>query len=208
MEMLMRRWSTVCAVTLLVTGVATTVAATAQNAPVTGEVRRVVTKLDSAGKAVVMFDNLVPLVAARSPNGTAEMWVTTKTPAPVSFVDDLAHTKTGIQPPHNGTVFKVIDFPPITAEIEKRPPDMLQKIVGAENTPRKGQPPTHPYMHRTRSVDYAIILSGEVEMMLDDQTLKLKAGDIVVQQATNHAWINRSNAVARVAFVLVDSEEP
>jgi hypothetical protein len=124
-----------------------------------------------------MFDNLVPLVAARSPNGTAEMWVTTKTPAPVSFVDDLAHTKTGIQPPHNGTVFKVIDFPPITAEIEKRPPDMLQKIVGAENTPRKGQPPTHPYMHRTRSVDYAIILSGEVEMMLDDQTLKLKAGD-------------------------------
>jgi uncharacterized cupin superfamily protein len=85
---------------------------------------------------------------------------------------------------------------------------MLQKIVGAENTPRKGHPPTHPYMHRTRSVDYAIILSGEIEMMLDDQTLKLKAGDIVVQQATNHAWINRSNAVARVAFVLLESEEP
>ena len=45
-------------------------------------------------------------------------------------------------------------------------------------------------------------------MMLDDQTLKLKTGDVVVQQATNHAWINRSNAVARVAFVLLESEEP
>ena len=204
----MRRLSTVYALTVLATAAATTVGATAQNAPATGEVRRVVTKLDSAGKAVVMFDNQVPLVAGRSPNGTAEMWVTTKSPAQLSFVDDLAHTKIGIQPPRNGTVFKIIDFPPISAEIEKRPPDMLQKIVDAENTPRKGHPPTHPYMHRTRSVDYAIILSGEIEMMLDDQTLKLKTGDVVVQQATNHAWINRSNAVARVAFVLLESEEP
>ena len=155
-----------------------------------------------------MYDSKFPLVAARSPNGVAEMWVTTRSPAQVSFTEDLAHTKTGIQPPRNGSVFKVIDFPPITPEIEKRPADMLHKVVGVENTPRKGLPPTHPYMHRTRSVDYAIILSDEIEMMLDDRTVKLRAGDIVVQQATNHAWINRSNSVARVAFVLLDSEEP
>jgi uncharacterized cupin superfamily protein len=63
-------------------------------------------------------------------------------------------------------------------------------------------------MHRTRTVDYAIILSGEIDMMLDDSSVHLKAGDVVVQQATNHAWINHSGAPCRVAFILMDSQEP
>jgi uncharacterized cupin superfamily protein len=63
-------------------------------------------------------------------------------------------------------------------------------------------------MHRTRTVDYAIIMSGEIDMMLDDSTVHLKAGDVVVQQATNHAWINRSGAPCRVAFILMDSKDP
>ena len=63
-------------------------------------------------------------------------------------------------------------------------------------------------MHRTRTVDYALILSGEIDMMLDDTVLHLKTGDVVVQQATNHAWINRGNAPCRVAFILMDAQEP
>jgi uncharacterized cupin superfamily protein len=63
-------------------------------------------------------------------------------------------------------------------------------------------------MHRTRSVDYAIIISGEIDMLLDDGEVHLKAGDVVVQQATNHAWVNRSKEVCRVAFILMDSQEP
>jgi mannose-6-phosphate isomerase-like protein (cupin superfamily) len=208
MEGSMKRIWIAGALAALTVGAAAMVAATAQTPAKTGELRRVVTKLDESGKAVVMSDDSIPLLASRSPNGVGEIWVTTKSPARLSFIDDLAHIKTGVQPPRNGTVFRVVDFPPITEEIEKRPVDMLQKIVGAENTPGKGQPPKHPYMHRTRSVDYAIVLSGEIEMMLDNQTLALKAGDIVVQQATNHAWINRSKGLARVAFVLMDSEEP
>ena len=83
----------------------------------------------------------------------------------------------------------------------------MMKVVGT-HAPRKGRPPKHPAMHRTRTIDYAIILSGEIDMMLDESTLHFKAGDVVVQQATNHAWINRGKVPCRIAFVLIDSEEP
>jgi uncharacterized cupin superfamily protein len=63
-------------------------------------------------------------------------------------------------------------------------------------------------MHRTRSVDYAIIIAGEIDMLLDDGEVHLKAGDVVVQQATNHAWVNRGKEVCRIAFILMDSQEP
>ena len=63
-------------------------------------------------------------------------------------------------------------------------------------------------MHRTRSLDYAIIMSGEIDMLMDDTEVHLKAGDVVVQQATNHAWVNRGKEVCRIAFILMDSQEP
>jgi quercetin dioxygenase-like cupin family protein len=60
-------------------------------------------------------------------------------------------------------------------------------------------------MHRTESLDYVIVISGEVEMDLDDSTVKLSAGDVIIQRGTNHAWINRGAKPARVAFVLIDA---
>jgi uncharacterized cupin superfamily protein len=62
-------------------------------------------------------------------------------------------------------------------------------------------------MHWTRTVDYAIVMSGEIDMLLDDSEVHLKAGDVVVQQGTNHAWVNRGSAPCRIAFVLIDAEE-
>lgn len=82
------------------------------------------------------------------------------------------------------------------------------RVVGAANTPAKGLPPRHSMMHRTRSLDYAIVLSGEIDMLLDDGEVHLKAGDVLVQQATNHAWVNRSKEICRIAFILMGSEEP
>ena len=63
-------------------------------------------------------------------------------------------------------------------------------------------------MHRTRSIDYAIVISGEIDMLLDDSEVHLKAGDVMVQQGTNHAWENRGTEVCRIAFVLIDAQTP
>ena len=95
----------------------------------------------------------------------------------------------------------------VVTTIDKMPMDTMMKVAGAD-APKRGLPPKHPMMHRTRTVDYAIILSGEIDMMMDDSTVHLKAGDVVVQQATNHAWINHSKAPCRVAFILMDSQDP
>ena len=178
--------------------------AAAQQAP---EVRRVVTKLDASGKAVVMIDERARLTAPRPPNYAANIWVTDKSLPDFTPSDDRGKTRIGLVPPKSGTVFRIVDFAPDSQG--EQPTDMnhMMKIVGAE-APKKGLPPRHPMMHRTRSLDYVIILSGEIDMLLDDSEVHLKAGDVLVQQATNHAWVNRSGKPCRVAFILMDSQEP
>jgi mannose-6-phosphate isomerase-like protein (cupin superfamily) len=171
------------------------------------EIRRVVTKLDAAGKAVAMFDGIVQLKSMRSPNPAGEMWVTQNYPADFSWTADRAETKVGLTPPKNGTIFRIVDFVPTTPAIAQMPIDTMMKVAGAD-APKAGLPPRHPMMHRTRSVDYAIIMSGEIDMLLDEGEVHLKAGDVVVQQATNHAWVNRGKEICRVAFILMDSQEP
>ena len=175
--------------------------------PKPSEVRRVVTKLDQSGKAVVMFDGAVPLKTMRSPNPAGEMWVTDKSLPDFSWTTDRAMTKVGLTPPRGGTIFRIVEFVPTTAAIEKMDINTMMKVAGTD-APAKGLPPRHPMMHRTRSLDYAIILSGEIDMLLDEGEVHLKVGDVVVQQATNHAWVNRGKEVCRVAFILMDSQEP
>jgi len=172
------------------------------------EVRRVVTKLDSSGKAVVMFDGAVQLKSLRSPNPAGEMWVTDKSLPDFNWSADRALTKVGLVPPKNGTIFRIVDFVPLSPEAERKMDiNLMMKVVG-EHAPARGLPPRHPMMHRTRSLDYAIIMSGEIDMLLDEGEVHLKAGDVVVQQATNHAWVNRGRKPCRVAFILMDSQEP
>lgn len=171
------------------------------------DIRRVVTKLDASGKAVVMFDSRVPMSGERPPNHVANMWVTDRSLPDFSADADRGKSKTGIAPPKAGTVFRIVDFAPEPESVARMDPNTMMKIVGA-NAPAKGLPPRHPMMHRTRTLDYAIILSGEIDMLLDDSEVHLKAGDVIVQQATNHAWVNRGNAPCRVAFILMDSQEP
>jgi mannose-6-phosphate isomerase-like protein (cupin superfamily) len=171
------------------------------------EVRRVVTRLDASGKAVVMIDERTPLTAPRPPNYAANLWVTSTNLPDFSWTEDRGRTKVGLVPPKSGTVFRVVDFAPESAAGHPTDLNHMMKIVGAE-APKKGLPPKHPMMHRTRSLDYAIIMSGEIDMMLDEGVVHLKAGDVLVQQATNHAWINRGKVPCRVAFILIDSQEP
>ena len=171
------------------------------------EIRRVVTKLDDSGKAVVMFDGRVALSGERPPNAVANMWVTDKSPADFSSTEDRGKVKTGITPPKGGTAFRIVDFAPEPAGVAKMDMNTMMRAVG-KDAPAKGRPPRHPMMHRTRTLDYAIIMAGEIDMLLDEGEVHLKAGDVVVQQATNHAWVNRGKAPCRVAFILMDSQEP
>ena len=101
----------------------------------------------------------------------------------------------------------MVEFAPLDAAAEaKLPPEMIMR--GITNAPARGIPVKHPMMHRTRSLDYAIILSGEIDMMLDDTSVHLKSGDVIVQQATNHGWVNHGTQPCRILFVLLDSKEP
>jgi mannose-6-phosphate isomerase-like protein (cupin superfamily) len=170
------------------------------------EIRRVVTKLDSSGKAVVMIDEKTRLVAPRPPNLVANIWVADKAQPDFTSTDDRGRTKVGVAP-KAGSIFRVVDFAPESAGSHPTDVDAMMKLIGAD-APKKGLPPRHPGMHRTRSLDYAVIIAGEIDMLLDEGEVHLKAGDVVVQQATNHSWVNRGHEPCRIAFILIESQEP
>ena len=173
------------------------------------DIRRVVTGLDANNKAVTLFDGLIPLASGPFGIASVNLWITESYPPALLFNgEDPATKPIGISPPDNGTKFRIVEFPPLDAATEaKMDPQLLAKSVG-DRAPARGVPVTHPLMHRTRSLDYAVILSGEVEMMLDDASVHLRPGDVVVQQATNHAWVNRGTVPCRILFVLMDSKQP
>jgi len=177
--------------------------------PLSEDIRRVVTTVDKNGKAVVLFDGANPHKVVR-PNRSVTsrlLWVTDQTPADISGTTDRAASNIGIAPPHNGSVFRIIDIPPTPPEIESLEKDYLHKQIG-DHAPKKGLPPSHPLMHRTLTIDYAIIMQGEIDMLLDDSEVHLKAGDVLIQQGTNHAWVNRGTEPCRIAFILIESREP
>jgi hypothetical protein len=168
------------------------------------EVRRVVTGLNENNNSVVLFDSRVPLkpLSGPYPITATNLWITDQYPPALSSTDTAARP-VSISPPENGTKFRIVEFPPLDPAIEaKMEPNLLMK--GVNPVPAKGVPVTHPLMHRTRSLDYALVLSGEIDMMLDKAVVHLKAGDAIVQQATNHGWINHGKQHCRMLFVLMD----
>jgi quercetin dioxygenase-like cupin family protein len=145
-------------------------------------IRRVVTGHDHDNVAKVIMDG-----AATNHKGGGSgaqstlIWITEGAPAEMPVgekVEDLGARILGTPPPPNGTRFAVITFPP-------------------------GNPGR---MHRTETIDYVIVIQGELDMDMDDSTVTLKAGDVMVQRGTNHAWVNRGTEVARAAFVLIDAK--
>jgi mannose-6-phosphate isomerase-like protein (cupin superfamily) len=120
---------------------------------------------------------------------------------------DRAARDIGIAPPSGGSIFRIVDIPPTPPEVDALDLDYQHRIVG-DHAPAKGLPPRHPLMHRTRTIDYAIIMAGEIDMLLDDTEIHFKAGDVLIQQGTNHAWVNRGSEPCRIAFVLIDAKEP
>ena len=147
-------------------------------------IRRIVTGHDAGHVGKVMIDAPATNWKSSSPGTVSTLiWSTDQTPADIAIGDpleDLGARILGTAPPASGTRFAVIDFPP----------------------GNRGR------MHRTETIDYVIVISGEIDMDMDDSTVHLKAGDVMVQRGTNHAWVNRGSEPCRIAFVLIDAKEP
>jgi hypothetical protein len=174
-------------------------------------IRRIVTGHDDNGMAVVEIDAIATKTRVRPDSGIAStlLWVTDETPARMDLRQDRAEREIGVPPPANGSILRVVDFPPVTEEsMKKLDQAAILAQMGAGHNARGGANASNPFMHRTKSVDYAIVLEGEIDMLLDNSAVHMKAGDIMVQQATNHAWVNRSDKVCRIAFVLIDGVDP
>lgn len=173
-------------------------------------IRRVVTGKDSTGKAIILRDGVATNVQTRPGSTTSStlLWVTDTTPAPLTGNADPADRQIGIPPPDGGTVFRIVEFGPeklATADPATQHARLREMGVAPEGA--QAQNPRHHGMHRTRTIDYAIVLSGEIDMLLDDSEVHVKAGDIVIQRGTNHAWVNRGDAPCRIAFVLIDGKD-
>jgi quercetin dioxygenase-like cupin family protein len=175
--------------------------------------RRVVTGHDASGKAVVLSDGPAPFVhvSASEPDWySADIWRTNEMPARI--VAASAEPTLGPRrqlPAKLGSVIRVNHFPPEPEAVRRMTPEDSRKAfaaLGNEKAATFGKGGRHPLMHRTETIDYAIILSGEITMLLDEGEVLLKAGDVLVQCGTNHAWTNRSTAPCVVAFVLFDGE--
>lgn len=171
-------------------------------------IRRVVTTHDESGKAAVLFAGIAPNTRVRAGAGFVStlLWVTEHSPARY-VARDAADVQMGVAPPPKGAVFRIVDFPPVTEGAAGVDHARLIQDMGVGHHGESGAPPRHPYMHRTQSVDFGIILSGEIDMLVGDADVHLTAGDVVVQQGTNHAWVNRGREICRIAFVLLDAED-
>ena len=170
-------------------------------------VRRLVTGHHADGRSTVLFDGPAPNVKQRKAgNASTLLWVTDETPARMENADRAAR-EIGVPPPRQGTIFRVAEFPPGVGG-EVRDNETVLRDFGIGPDVKRGRAPRHPAIHRTRSIDYVVVLEGEIDLLLDDRDVRLKAGDVVVQQATNHAWINRGASTCRLAMVFIDAEEP
>ena len=170
-------------------------------------VRRVVTGNDAGGRARIIEDGLagaVKTVAARPGYRVTNLWATHGSPAPVNDPDRVGEVA-GVLPPSHGTVVRIIDYPPEPKDPVER--ERMQRAAFAALFPDADHHPDggpHPGMHETETVDYAIVMAGEIHAVMDDGETLLKAGDVLIQRGTNHAWSNRSDGFCRIAFVLID----
>ncbi len=131
--------------------------------------------------------------------GVTEIWKTDSAPAANRATEDPCTLPVQLAPPKRGTVMRVVEFPPDrvwlkSADREKAFASMGRS--GAQALAHDASASRHPMMHRTQSVDYAIVISGEIWALMDTGETKMKAGDILIQRGTNHAWSNRANVVA------------
>jgi mannose-6-phosphate isomerase-like protein (cupin superfamily) len=177
-----------------------------------GPFRRIVTGHDAQGRAVILEDAPPPRVQRiGGPHGPMfyEVWNTRETPAVIDAVSGEPPEQ-GIQlaPPRNGTRIRVLEIPPEDASIASVSPDEARahfaEVGAAAASSHKDSGSKHAFMHRTETIDYGIVLEGELTLIVDVGETVVRAGDIVIQRGTNHGWANRGSVPCRIAFILID----
>ena len=171
--------------------------------------RRIVTGHDTHGRAMVLYDTPAPVFHPKNRPGVevTTLWVTTETPTSLTDATDRTQGQVALIPPANGTVFRIVEFSPEKEWIDQIDREAARESFasfGAEQALDEAEEPPHPLMHKTETIDYAIALSGECYLVLDDSEVLVTAGDVIIQRGTNHAWSNRSDQPCRIAFVLID----
>ena len=173
-------------------------------------VHRVVTGHRVDGSAYAFSDGpLATVTELTAVPGTIfhEVWSTTGTPAPVDNQQDPTIGPLCLPPPINGTRIRFVDIPPDTPESLRHAKENAGSAFSqlgdpTASTGRLNAP--HPLMHRTETIDYGVVIDGEITLVLDEGEVQLRPGSVVIQRGTNHAWANRSGRPCRMLFVLVD----
>ncbi|HWV07002.1 cupin domain-containing protein [Ralstonia sp.] len=173
-------------------------------------IQRIVTGHDADGRAVIVSQGPLPTVVeiAAIP-GTVfhEVWSTSGNPVPIDNGADPTVGALMLPPPKQGTRFRFVDIPPDTSEFLARGATRMQEAftqVGDAHASTVRADSPHPLMHRTESIDYGVVIDGEMTLVLDDSEVALAPGSVVIQRGTNHAWANRSSRPCRMLFVLID----
>jgi len=175
-------------------------------------IHRVVTGHDDKGKSVVSMQGQLPTVIeldAFPDTMFHEVWNTSATPAPIGNEADPTLEALMLPPPKQGTRIRFVDIPPETADFIAHGAAKMKGAfaqIGDAGALTVNAESAHPMMHRTETVDYGIVIEGEITLVLDDSEVPLKAGSVVVQRGTNHAWANRSGKPCRLLFILVDGK--
>jgi len=177
------------------------------------DIYRVVTGHDENGNAIILENGpLNTVMDLEAVPGTKfhEVWNTSDTPAPITNTQTDPTIGPVVLPPmKSGTRIRFVDIPPDTEEFlthgKGNMKDMFSK-VGDEGASTVKEDSPHPLMHRTESVDYGILIEGELTLIVDKGEAILKPGSVVIQRGTNHAWANRSGKMCRILFILIGGQ--
>jgi len=169
-------------------------------------IRRVVTGHDGNGKSVFVEDRKAPNVldlASMPGVALTDLCRTATSPASIAGNKDAAAGKIKLEPPSSGTILRIVEFPPDTAWRETANAKKAFASIGAGGAPDHAS--GDPMMHTTATVDYIIVLKGEIWAIMDKGEKRLRTGDVLIQRGTNHSWSVRTKEPCVIAAVLVSA---
>lgn len=168
-------------------------------------VRRIVV-VDENDRSRCIADGPSPDVRtdpARPGFAATRIWVSDRTPPRLKGLRESLHLPHALEPPRGGSVCRVVTFPPddtYKGKVGAKEVRAYFAAMGSPGASTYSREAPHPYMQKTRTLDFCLVLEGEITLVLDTGEVPLKAGDTVVQRGTNHAWSNRSSKPCVVAF--------